>query len=354
MNGTRETPAADVGRGTPSRRRRLARAVLIAGVPAALIAAITFGIPPVRVPCVETDVSDMVRVPGGPLRRVVPGGGVIDVPACFIDRFEVTVGHYETFLSATGHPPPHAWEGQRGVPGTDSLRAREDFPVVHVRQGDAVAFSRYRMKRLPTDEEWERAARGTGPGSYPWGDGFAPRMSNSLDLGLVPPRVIRVGFFESGRSPFGAYDMVGNVREWTGTLTRDELDDRFVIRGGSFLTPVRESLRRDLESVTFAHDLGFRCAVSETHLGIQRQTGRLAARLGFRDPLRSLLIAGPAERALVDLARRHPDRVETDIAPVLRHAVRWVRAEAVAERLERTLRAVLAAAPASNPATVGR
>jgi formylglycine-generating enzyme required for sulfatase activity len=125
--------------------------------------------------------------------------------AFFIDQYEVTDAQYQKFIEATRHPPPPYWrDGQ-------SPSEQGDHPVM-VGWADAEAYCRWAGKRLPAEAEWEKAARGTNGRRYPWGDEFDPAKAN---VGETQPAQVKVGSYPTGKSPYRAYDMVGNVWEWT-------------------------------------------------------------------------------------------------------------------------------------------
>jgi formylglycine-generating enzyme required for sulfatase activity len=130
---------------------------------------------------------------------------VVYVPAFFIDKYEVTVAGYKKFLDATGYPAPSDFE---------KLNIEEwgDYPMINVNWFDAVAYAKWAGKRLPTEEEWEKAARGTDGRTYPWGMVFDPKKSNNPQLDSTHAK--KVGMYEAGKSPYGLYDMSGNVWEW--------------------------------------------------------------------------------------------------------------------------------------------
>ncbi|MFQ5735523.1 MAG: formylglycine-generating enzyme family protein [Thermodesulfobacteriota bacterium] len=128
------------------------------------------------------------------------------VKAFYIDRYEVTNERYKEFVDATGRPAPRHWIGGRIPPG------KRDHPVVYVTWYDADAFCRWEGKRLPTEVEWEKAARGTDGRTFPWGDKFDKDKGNTPQYGNGD--TMPVGSFENGKSPYGAYDMAGNAFEW--------------------------------------------------------------------------------------------------------------------------------------------
>jgi formylglycine-generating enzyme required for sulfatase activity len=114
-----------------------------------------------------------------------------------IDRHEVTVGQWRRFLEETGRADP-------GLPVDDRL------PVVEVFHSDATAYAEWAGKRLPTEAEWEKAARGTAGSSWPWGN---DEMSGAAHAN-GGKRAVPVGTFPRDESPWGARDMGGNVSEW--------------------------------------------------------------------------------------------------------------------------------------------
>jgi len=167
-----------------------------------------------------------------------------------IMRRPVTNELYERFVVATGWRAPFVdratWEGyglihpyarvQRylwrdGVPPP----GRGNHPVVLVSHGDAVAFAGWlsaetgQTWRLPTETEWEKAARGTDGRRFPWGDEFDPGKLNSHDSG--PFDTVPAGSIEAGASPFGMLDAAGQVFEWTATPSAT---GRFIVKGGSW------------------------------------------------------------------------------------------------------------------------
>ncbi|MCI0528684.1 MAG: formylglycine-generating enzyme family protein [Nitrospira sp.] len=125
--------------------------------------------------------------------------------AFFIDQYEAINTQYQKFIEATGHPTPPYWKDGKFT------RGEEHFPVM-VGWADAKAYCEWAGKRLPREAEWEKTARGTNGQKYPWGNEFDPTKAN---VGDSEPGLVKVGSYLSGRSPYGAYDMIGNVWEWT-------------------------------------------------------------------------------------------------------------------------------------------
>jgi len=206
----------------------------------------------------------------------------VTLPAYYLDRYEVTQAEYQTFVSATGRPAPTDWMGRRHPVGL----ARH--PVVSVTWADADAYCRWAGKRLPTEPEWERAARGTAGRAYPWGDRFELGRAN---VGGARNGTTVVGSYPNGRSPEGVYDLVGNVWEWTADwygpypghsatdLSEQDARPARVLRGiswsgiGHFEPEIqmdilahnaRGSFRFSTDPEGRLNDVGFRCAKDAT------------------------------------------------------------------------------------------
>lgn len=176
----------------------------------------------------------------------VDDGTFICPKAYLIDRYEVTREEYVRFMRESGFWPTndvYFLQDLKGVMGKSSRKIdldqeEEDFPVVGVNYSDAEAYAAYYGKAIPTIREW-RTAAGVFPGStrrYPWGHRFMRFFCNSRRSGIGGPA--RVGTFESGKSPCGCYDMVGNVAEWTSTMVPDSSSyaglNVHLVMGGSF------------------------------------------------------------------------------------------------------------------------
>jgi iron(II)-dependent oxidoreductase len=123
-----------------------------------------------------------------------------------IDKYLVTNAQYARFVAATRHRPPLDWKKGKIEPGT--LK----YPVTMVNWYDATAYCKWAGKRLPTEAEWEKAARGTDGRRWPWGNQMDPKRLNTYyDVGSATD----VTTYANGLSPYGVYDMAGNVDEWT-------------------------------------------------------------------------------------------------------------------------------------------
>jgi formylglycine-generating enzyme required for sulfatase activity len=127
--------------------------------------------------------------------------------AFYMDKFEVTNRRYKEYVDATGYKHPKHW--MNGLVPPDRI----DHPVTYVNWFDADNFCRWEGKRLPTEAEWEKAARGTDKRTFPWGDEFDKNKGNTPQYGHGD--TMDVGSFPDGASPYGIQDMAGNAFEWT-------------------------------------------------------------------------------------------------------------------------------------------
>jgi formylglycine-generating enzyme required for sulfatase activity len=136
----------------------------------------------------------------------------INLPAFWIDKYEVTNTEFLDFSIKTGYAGEGAKEGRDWRQFFTPDKAKH--PVVYITWNDALAYCKSLGKRLPTEEEWEKAARGPDGRRYPWGDKWEPNRSNTYEIGLKIPAAI--GEYDDV-SPYGVHDMLGNVQEWTGS-----------------------------------------------------------------------------------------------------------------------------------------
>jgi formylglycine-generating enzyme required for sulfatase activity len=128
------------------------------------------------------------------------------LPAYYIDQFEVTNEQYQAFLVESNRRPPRYW------PNNQYPAGKERHPVTWITWEDADAYCRRAGKLLPTEAQWEKAARGPNGLIYPWGNDFDPAKAN---IGGSAGGTRPVGSIEAGKSPYGVYDMTGNAWEWT-------------------------------------------------------------------------------------------------------------------------------------------
>ena len=202
----------------------------------------------------------------------------VHLDAFYLDRYEVTTAQYAGFLNATNRIPPMYWK--------EAQLSQRDRPVIGVDWEDANAYCAWTGKRLPTDAEWEAAARGTDGRPFPWGNESPNtalanygktcplRLCNVYESKLKP-----VGSYESGKSPFDAYDLLGNASEWVANWYEDS-DHHGVIernpqgpakgaykivRGGSWASEwdyfqFSASGFSKVEPSVRSSTLGFRCA----------------------------------------------------------------------------------------------
>ena len=173
------------------------------------------------------DGKEMVRVPAG---KFLYGDDKreVDLPEFWIDKAPVTNTEYARFVAETGQEPPKPWKGKT-PPGKIA-----DHPVTDVSWHHATAYAKWAGGRLPTEEEWEKAARGTDGREYPWGE-WTKGCCNSKEAGAGGTTAVGQ-YSPQGDSPYGCVDMAGNVWEWT--TSENELGGR-VLRGGAFFNKGR-------------------------------------------------------------------------------------------------------------------
>jgi formylglycine-generating enzyme required for sulfatase activity len=232
-----------------------------------------------------TRVTDMVLIPKG---EFTMGSNEhsdefkhqVVLDAYLIDTYETSNARYKELMKATSHPAPAYWD--------DPRLSNPNQPVVGVSWTDASAFCKWEGKRLPTEAEWERAAKGPdGDRHYPWGHRLDPKKAN---YGQHVGRTMPVDSYPEGVSGYGVYNMAGNVFEWVD----DWYDPSFyrqsvalnpkgaergynfanqgpvkVLRGGSWLAPetsLHTSHRfwNQPDNNSYGVGLGFRCAKSAT------------------------------------------------------------------------------------------
>jgi formylglycine-generating enzyme required for sulfatase activity len=211
--------------------------------------------------------AEMVYIPGGVFRMGSDNADSYESPAhevtvapFFMDRTEVSNEQYAAFLKATNHLAPPDWKGGQYLTGADQM------PVVNVSWQEANDYAAWAGKRLPTEAEWEFAARTTDGRLYPWGSNWDANKANTNETKRNRP--VEVNSHADAANPFGLLNMGGNVWEWTASEVTSYKDANIVlapgkiIRGGAFYTP------RDRATTTFrgfappdkqAPGIGFRC-----------------------------------------------------------------------------------------------
>jgi iron(II)-dependent oxidoreductase len=227
------------------------------------------------------DRSEMVFIEAGEFTMGRDRGDPAEGPAhrvylrgYWIDRYEVTNAQYLMFMEETHRPPPSCWN----TPKLNEL----DQPVVGVSWEDAAAYAKWAGKRLPTEAEWEKAARGGGKESayhlYPWGNAWDERRVNSREAGR--DRTLSVSSLPEGASPYGLLHMAGNAAEWVADWydpdyysRSPERDPRGpeqgiwkVVRGGGWWCRSEQcqvTHRRKELPTARTSSIGFRCAMDE-------------------------------------------------------------------------------------------
>jgi len=213
--------------------------------------------------------AQQIDVPGGVWRvgsEEGPSGEApshTEIAAFRMDRTEVTNAQYQRFVTESGHPAPTHWSNAR-FPRGQALQ-----PVTSVTWHDASAYAAWLGKRLPTEAEWEWAARGAEGRLYPWGDDTPssgdPR-ANTRESG--PGRAVDVGGYPNGATPAGILDLAGNVSEWTADAYESSSSveatilatTRMSVRGSAWDSYENAASARGWRPASErATDLGFRC-----------------------------------------------------------------------------------------------
>ncbi|MGH7251465.1 MAG: formylglycine-generating enzyme family protein [Nitrospiraceae bacterium] len=244
----------------------------------------------------KEDPTEWVLVPAGEFEMGAEGGPAdpdeapkhrVFLDAFYIGKYEITNHQYHTFVKSAGHRPPEnenpkfsIWRAGAMLDGVGEL------PVINVSWEDAAAYCKWAGGRLPTETEWEKAARGTDGRIYPWGNDPVTGNRSNFSIENVtfwdgPATLARKDQYEYGRSPYGAYEMAGNVWEWV----QDFYDENYyknspaknpsgpssgkerVVRGGAWHSDpphVRSANRYKHEPTDRRVYLGIRCAKDAT------------------------------------------------------------------------------------------
>lgn len=200
-------------------------------------------------------------------------GHVVYLDTFSICRYPVTVAQYARYLEATAAPIPDCWGDLRFM--------APDQPVIGVSRSEAIAYAAWAGLRLPTEAEWEKAARGADGRRWPWGNNWDPARLNSAESGIGHPTPVDQYAAAGNISPYGVCDMAGNVWEWcldryqtdyyadsppeNPRCNRPEIhyDAHYVLRGGSWYSPgerARCTARYDRFDAKRRRHIGFRCA----------------------------------------------------------------------------------------------
>ncbi len=222
---------------------------------------------------------EFITIPGGTFNMGRNGATLAELPVhsitvklFVIDKTEVTNAEYEQFVRETNYTPPSNWVGAKPIQGQELL------PVTFVSVDDANAFAVWRSRRdgvqyrLPTEEEWEYAARGGEQDNiYSWGNAWVDGNAVTKSTGVTMPKP--VGSAPDDKTRWGVMDMIGNVYEWTSTKAKyyegssltveGEQRSWYVVRGASFATdqtpkPISATRRDWFSPTTKVSVLGFR------------------------------------------------------------------------------------------------
>jgi formylglycine-generating enzyme required for sulfatase activity len=229
----------------------------------------------------EIDYEEMVLIPAG---EFTMGSNDLDkgkqtpaypehkvtLPAFYVDKYEVTNKQFLDFAIANSFTGDGAKEGKDWRQFITIDNAYN--PVLYITWNDATAYCKAKGKRLPTEAEWEKAARGTDGRRYPWGNEWKENIANTYEIGLR--NAAKVGTYQD-ISPYGVVDMLGNVQEWTatpfeaykGNTLKGTFDSSLkILRGASFYHYGSKShiWDRSAQNPNYLANFGCRCAKDAT------------------------------------------------------------------------------------------
>ena len=240
----------------------------------------------------------------------------VSLNSFWIDRYPVTNADYTAFINATGHRCPPHWRASAYPDG------QGNYPVTNVNWEDAKTYAAWAGKRLPTEAEWEKAARGTTGQVYPWGNAFRKDYVNSSNDYKGPTPVDR---FEGGTSPYGTVDMCGNVHEWCEDWFFDDYyksaptdnpvgppgGEYKILRGGFYAenrVGIRCAERHYAPPTVMQDHTGFRCAKTPVRPGEKVATPPVEPKV-VKEAVKPNRVPLSGESSLEDIAMDWPENV---------------------------------------------